>query len=238
MRVSTKVIGTVAGLGSVAGLLVAVGGIVLVIVSVTDKIPTSSCLSGGWGISKDLQEAFAVGQLVVGMPFLLGGLFALVGGVVGGWAGWNGSRRGLTCTAWADGIACALALMGGILAWKLAAQFGELCKGFDCADTCELKWSECSKPDVCCQCGGPQGKALAMCKSAHDWACDCETRKLVGFVLATITCSFTLIGSACGCGATCCCTDYFDYAQMVPTGAAGEYGGEVEEVVVGKPVTI
>lgn len=234
---STKVIGTVAGVGSVAGLLVAIGGIVLVILSVTDKIPTSSCLSNGWGISKELQEAFVFGQFIVGVPFLLGGIFACAGGIIGGWAGFTGNKRGLSCTAWAEGLAFVFALLGAILAWKLAARFGELCGNFECGASCADQWQECVKENVCCDCRSEAGKALAMCKSAHDWACDCESRKTGGLVLSVVTCIFTIVGSTCGCGATCCCPDSFEYAQLAPTGESGEYGGEVEGTVVGKVVS-
>lgn len=237
MKVSTKVIGWVAGIGSIVGLCVGIGGIILVIISVTDKIPISSCLSNGWGISAEHQNAFVKGQLLVGVPFLVAGVLAMVGGVIGGWAGFAGNKKGLTCTAWAEGISFVFALQGAYLAFKLAKSFGELCNEFDCSDSCGSLWKECMKNDVCCDCTKGIGQEAAMCKSAHDWACNCESRKTAGFILAIFTCFFTIISSSLGCGATCLCQDMFEYAQMAADEEMeGVFGGEVQGNVVGKPV--
>jgi len=234
MLVSTKVISAFAGVGSMAGLVVAIGGVILVIISVTDKIPVSSCLSDGRGVSKERQELLMRSQFLVGVPFLIGGIIAFIGGIVGGWAGFNGNKRGLKQTAFAEAIAFVAALLGAFRAWELVIIFGDICEDFVCGDGCSSMWSECIKPNVCCDCTLGLMKTAAMCKSAHDWSCDCASRKTVGLVIAIVTCVFTMVASTMACGATCCCPDSFDYAQMEPTGDEdGEFG-----VVVGKPVDV
>jgi len=232
MLVSTKVISAFAGVGSMAGLVVAIGGVILVIISVTDKIPVSSCLSDGRGVSKERQELLMRSQFLVGVPFLIGGILAFIGGVVGGWAGFKGNKRGLKQTAFAEAIAFVAALLGAFRAWELAIIFGDICEQFMCADECTSMWGECAKPDVCCECTGGMTKTAAMCKSAHDWSCDCAGRKTIGLVFALVTCAFTLLASSCACGATWCFPEVFDYGQMEPTGEEdGEFG-----IVVGKPI--
>lgn len=209
MKISTKVISAAAGIASVSGLLVALAGIVLVVVSVANNIPTSKCLSNGWGITEEQQQEFSRGQIYVGIPFVMAGFFCLIGGVVGSWAGWTGNKTGLTITAYAEWFAFVFAFQGAYLAHKLAEGCGGFCNSFDCSDFCGARWEECLNPKVCCDCSGKVGEELAMCKPSKDWACSCADRKTAGIVIAICTMLFTLVPACLGCGATWCCQDNF-----------------------------
>jgi len=231
MKCSTKLIGAISAGGSLAGLIVAVVGVVLASISMADKVPLSSCLSSGEGINKKQQDAVHEAQLFAGAPLVIGGILAFIGGLVGTWGGFTGNKRGLTWTALLEGFACAFAAQGGQLAWELGKILDAMCDTYKCGDTCALKSAECGKANVCCDCTTDPLVVQALCESTHSWVCDCASRKTVTLAFAVITVIFTLIASTCGCSATCLCQDRFDYGSL-----ESEEPDDNQGNVVGQPV--
>lgn len=231
MPCSTKSISAFSVAGLVACVVVAILGIVVM----TSSIPLNTC--GGLGevrLSKTDQDNVDAALMWLGTPALAGGILGALGGGFGGWGGWSANKCGICSSATLNGISGAFLVIAAMAAAAMSAAFGAVCDEYKCgADFTCGQWGQftsCRLPDVCCKCEG--FVVHQSCKQSIDWVCDMKTKKLLVLVFAAFGLILTIIASALGCGASCCCpASFIELGQT--TGGAPPANAMVVGQVVG-----
>lgn len=217
---STRTIGYL----SMAAMLVSLACTIVGIVIWTSSIPTSEC--GEASISPADQALIDDALRGMAGPLFVGGILGLIGGVIGAFGGFKTNRAAICWQSGLSGVACAVFVIGCLLALLWSAVFSELCDDYKCGDT-SSPFPVCHAADVCCK--GDDLFATVVCAESNAWACEMKTKKLVAVAISIVATLVVAVASGFGCGACCCCPNKFFVDEE-------ERSGSVVGTVVGKAV--